>query len=139
MTIPAAVNGVKHKPKGFQIPDKIAVISFENTDYDGGEVRAKLNVNMAYFTEIQRAVGESDSMKMAELFGDQALISWNLETSDGDPIPADAEGMKQIPVELVNLIIGFWAAEVANIPDPLDEKLSSLNTLAAASTNLGDQ
>ena len=132
-----AVNGVKAaKSKGFRIPDKIAVITFEGTDYDGAGIRAKLNVNFRYFSEIQSAIAEDNTngLKVAELFGDLVLISWNLEDDAGDPIPANAEGMTMIPVELVNLMVGNWAEAVSDIPDPLEKTSSDLNTLAQLST-----
>ena len=134
MTITGAVNGVKAKKKGVEIPNKIAVIDFVGTDYEGGEARAKLNVNLAYFSEIQKATSENDSIRMAELFGDLALISWNFETDEGEPIPATAEGMKQIPVELVNLLVGTWAEKLVSLDDPLEDRFGALSTLAAAST-----
>ena len=132
-----AVNGVKAaKKKGFRIPDKIAVITFEGTDYDGAEIRAKLNVNFKYFSEIQAAISEdsTNGLRVAELFGDHALIDWNLEDDEGDPVPANAEGMTMIPVELVNLMVGHWAEAVSDIPDPLEKISNVISTLAQLST-----
>ena len=132
-----AVNGVKAaKKKGFRIPDKVAVITFEGTDYDGAEIRAKLNVNFRYFSEIQAAISEdsTNGLRVAELFGDHALIDWNLEDDDGNPVPANAEGMTMIPVELVNLMVGNWAEAVSDIPDPLEKISSDISTLAQLST-----
>ena len=131
------LNGVKATKKtGFRIPDKVALITFDGTDYEGAEVRAKLNVNFRYFSEIQATVAEdsTNGLKDAEHFGDTALISWNLEDDDGNPIPANAEGMATIPVELVNLIVGNWAEAVSDIPDPLEGKSNALNTLEKLST-----
>jgi len=138
---PKTVNGVKAaKKKGFKIPDKIAVITFEGTDYDGAEIRAKLNVNFKYFSEIQAAISEDNTngLRVAELFGDHALISWNLEDDAGDPIPANAEGMAMIPVELVNLMVGNWAEAVSDIPDPLEKTSSDISTLAQLSTAMAN-
>ena len=135
--IPKTVNGVKaSKKKGFRIPDKIAVITFEGTDYDGAEIRAKLNVNFRYFSEIQAAISEdsTNGLRVAELFGDHALIDWNLEDDAGNPVPANAEGMTMIPVELVNLMVGHWAEAVSDIPDPLEKISSDISTLAQLST-----
>ena len=135
--IPKTVNGVKaSKKKGFRIPDKIAVITFEGTDYDGAEIRAKLNVNFKYFSEIQAAISEdsTNGLRVAELFGDHALIDWNLEDDAGNPVPANAEGMTMIPVELVNLMVGHWAEAVSDIPDPLEKISSDISTLAQLST-----
>ena len=135
--IPKTVNGVKaSKKKGFRIPDKIAVITFEGTDYDGAEIRAKLNVNFKYFSEIQAAISEdsTNGLRVAELFGDHALIDWNLEDDAGNPVPANAEGMTMIPVELVNLMVGHWAEAVSDIPDPLEKTSSDISTLAQLST-----
>ena len=62
------------------------------------------------------------------------MIDWNLEDDDGNPVPANAEGMTMIPVELVNLMVGHWAEAVSDIPDPLEKTSSDISTLAQLST-----
>ncbi len=67
------------------------------------------------------------------------LQSWNLENDDGTPVPADGEGMLQIPLDFATLIITQWVDTVSDVPDPLGLPSGDLSTLEAASTVTDDQ
>jgi hypothetical protein len=61
-------------------------------------------------------------------------MEWNLEDADGQPLPADGDGMMAIPMDLTNLVVQHWVEAVAAVPAPLEPPSGDLNTLAAAST-----
>jgi hypothetical protein len=126
-----AVNGVK---KGFRIPERTAHITFSGTDYDGAEIWVRLNVSFAHYLALREAAEGDNQAKMAELFGGEVLMEWNLEDASGTPVPATGAGMLQIPLSLAMLIVQHWIEEVAGVPNPLGETSSDLSTLAAAST-----
>ena len=127
------VNGAKAR-KGFRLPERTAGITFEGTTYDGAEIRVRLSVTFAQFIALRESAQGEDQEGMARLFGDNVLMEWNLEDADGEPIPADGDGMLAIPLELTNLIVQHWVEEVAGVPAPLSRPSGDLNTLAAAST-----
>ena len=129
-----AINGTKPTKKGFRIPDQTAHITFSGTDYDGAEVWVKLNVSFAHYIALRKAAEGDDQVKMAELFGGEILMEWNLEGAGGESIPATGAGMLQIPLALAMLIVQHWIEAVAAVPAPLAETSADISTLAAAST-----
>ena len=128
-----AVNGARVR-KGFRLPERTARMTFDGTDYAGGELQVLLSVSFARFIELREAAQGEDQEGMARLFGQNILMEWNLEDTDGESIPADGDGMLAIPLALTNLIVQHWVEEVAGVSAPLVEPSGDLSTLAAAST-----
>jgi hypothetical protein len=120
--------------KGFRLPEKTARITFEDTDYDGAELRVRLSVTFGQFIALRESAQSEDQEGMARLFGENVLMDWNLEDVDGRPIPADGDGMLAIPLELTNLVVQHWVEAVAGVPGPLPGPSGDINTLAEAST-----
>lgn len=52
------------------------------------------------------------------LFGD-ALVSWNLEDDDGNPVPADAMGLASQDMDFVMAVIMAWVQAVSQVAPPL--------------------
>ena len=128
-----AVNGARAR-KGFRRPERTARMTFDGTDYAGAEIQVLLSVSFARFIELREAAQGEDQEGMARLFGQNILMEWNLEDTDGESIPADGDGMLAIPLALTNLIVQHWVEEVAGVSAPLVEPSGDLDTLAAAST-----
>ena len=132
------VNGTTPKKGGFRIPDQTAHITFSGTDYDGAEIWVRLNVSFAHYIALREAAEGDDQAKMAELFGGEVLMEWNLEDASGEPVPATGDGMLQIPLSLAMLIVQHWIEAVSAVPVPLEPPSGDLSTLAAASTATGE-
>jgi hypothetical protein len=134
----AGRNGVQTQTTaGYRIPETTARIIFDGTDYDGAEVFVRLNVSFRHYLALREAAEGNDQAWMAELFGGEVLMSWNLEDSSGAPVPADGDGMLQIPLTLAMMIVQHWVEAVADVPNPLEEPSADISTLAAASTVTG--
>ena len=130
-----AINGTKAEVrKGFRLPEKTARVTFEGTDYDGAEIQLRLSVSFAQFIALRESAMGEDQEFMARLFGETVLMEWNLEDEDGQPLPADGDGMMAIPLDLTNLVVQHWVEAVAAVPTPLEQPSGDLSTLAAAST-----
>jgi hypothetical protein len=132
-----AINGTTPK-KGFRIPDQTAHITFNGTDYDGAEIWVRLNVSFAHYIALREAAEGDDQAKMAELFGSEVLMEWNLEDASGEPVPTTGDGMLQIPLSLAMLIVQHWIEAVSGVPAPLEPPSADFSTLEAASTARGD-
>ena len=128
-----AVNGAKAR-KGFRIPDQTAHLTFSGTDYDGAEIWVRLNVSFRHYIALREAAEGDDQAKMAALFGGDVLMSWNLEDDAGQPIPANGEGMLEIPLSLAMLVVQHWVEAVSGVASPLPEKSEDISMLQAAST-----
>ena len=133
-----ALNGAKVR-KGFRIPEKTALITFEDTDYDGAEIQLRLSVSFAQFIALREAAQGEDQEGMARLFGENVLMEWNLEDDAGQPIPANGDGMLAIPLELTNLVVQHWVEAVSGVPAPLVGTSGDISTLAAASTAMATE
>ena len=134
----AGINGVQTQTRaGFRIPEKTARITFDGTDYDGAEILIRLNVSFAQFIALREAAQHDNQEGMARLFGETVLVGWNLEDASGAPVPANGDGMLQIPLALTNLVVQHWVEAVAAVPAPLSETSADIGTLAAASTVTG--
>ena len=134
----AGSNGVQTQTRaGYRIPEKTARITFDGTDYDGAEILVRLNVSFRHYVTLREAAEGNDQARMAELFGSEVLMSWNLEDASGAPVPANGDGMLQIPLTLAMLIVQHWVEAVADVPAPLSETSADIGTLAAASTVTG--
>ena len=127
------VNGTKAR-KGFRIPDQTAHLTFSGTDYDGAEIWVRLNVSFRHYIALREAAEGDDQAKMAALFGGDVLMSWNLEDDAGQPIPANGEGMLEIPLSLAMLVVQHWVEAVSGVSSPLPETSGDINMLQAAST-----
>ena len=128
-----AVNGTKAR-KGFRIPDQTAHLTFSGTDYDGAEIWVRLNVSFRHYIALREAAEGDDQAKMAALFGGDVLMDWNLEDDAGQPIPANGEGMLEIPLSLAMLVVQHWVEAVSGVSSPLPETSEDINMLQAAST-----
>jgi len=71
-------------------------------------------------------VTPEDMGKLDELFRGFAgcLESWNLEDSDGTPVPATLEGLYSQETDFVLQIIFAWIEAVAGVPGPLGKPSS---------------
>ena len=127
------LNGTKAR-KGFRIPDQTAHLTFSGTDYDGAEIWVRLNVSFRHYISLREAAEGDDQAKMAALFGGDVLMDWNLEDDAGQPIPANGEGMLEIPLSLAMLVVQHWVEAVSGVSSPLPEKSEDISMLQAAST-----
>lgn len=121
---------------GFRLPKKTYNITWpENHDYAGLEVRAH-GVSVGVVQELGRlqekaADNTADVTDFLISVFDKALISWNLETEDGRPVPADRGGILSQDMELVMSVIGEWMTAITGVSPPLNQP--------SGSTGISDQ
>lgn len=113
---------------GFKAKTKTMRLVFEG-DYDGLEVVAK-SVSTGTFmslVELADKVDNGDMKSVVELFRgfSKALVSWNAEDEDDNPIPADLDGLKSIDFDLALFIIAEWLKGIGNVRAPLESASTS--------------
>lgn len=106
---------------GFRLGPKTARIVFEGTDYDGAEVVVRLSVPLGLALQFQdmTEVDMEDRSRLFDSFARIALVEWNLEEEDGEPVPCNAAGLASIPFDLANIVMTQWAEAIGNLPGPL--------------------
>jgi hypothetical protein len=116
------------KKSGFRLPDRIAVLDFSDTEYDGAEVRLLLNVPLGLAFQIQDLVEEGKERQMVDEFANSVLVGWNLVDNDGNDIPSDADGMQQVDSAFLTTVMQKWSEVVGQPPSPLSEISENGNT-----------
>ena len=105
--------------KGFRLPERTAVMEFEGGEYEGAEVRVRLDVPLSYFLDVQGLLASDAAWQGIPLFIDQALLGWNLVDAQGEAIPATLEGARQVSQAFISLVITRWAELIAGVSGPL--------------------
>jgi hypothetical protein len=117
-------------------------LKFENPEYEGLEVIAK-SLPLGDFLEFQKtasvpvnamaatpeAVAKRNdaSVSMFKMFAEN-LISWNLETEDGKPVPATYKGIISQDFSFILDIIKAWMDAIASVPKASEAALNGSGT-----------
>jgi hypothetical protein len=104
-----ATNGIKP----YVIQRRRAILEFEEIEYSGLHIEARLDVDLGTFLDLQTLAGAGDAnpsdLRAAfSMFGDEILHSWNMTDEDGTVLPADASGFLSLPPALATKILGSW-------------------------------
>lgn len=107
---------------GYKVPKREAELTLE--EHPGLKVLCSLDQELGVFFEYQRMAGSEDPDKVEAAlrqFGDNTLLSWNVENDDGTPKPASADGFMTLPLPFATQIINGWVAAVKKLAAPLVE------------------
>tara|TARA_R110000751_G_scaffold250373_1_gene349923 strand:+ start:392 stop:763 length:372 start_codon:yes stop_codon:yes gene_type:complete len=111
----------------FELTRKTAKLVFEG-DFEGLVAYAKLDVALGLFLEIQAMVDEERTVEVYKKFGDEILISWNMQ-EDGKDIPPTGDGFMLLPINASTALIEEWTKVVATPAIPLSEQSNSSSIL----------
>lgn len=110
---------------GFKVPKNLYRLVFEDPAYHGLEVTAT-SVSMETMLWVQ-GLGDrvSDIAKTPEGLRQvvdvlvSAILSWNVEDDDDNPLPVSAEALLAQPVSFVLDIMAAWTAAITGVSGPL--------------------
>jgi hypothetical protein len=117
----------------YRAKPKTYVLKFEDDEYDGLVVKAR-SVKLGGFLEVAglvkldpQNIQPEDVDKFAKLFDafGKALVEWNLDDDDGEPVPPTAEGLHSQDTDFVMPIIKAWFVAIAGVGSPLGQRSSS--------------
>lgn len=104
------------KTKGFRPPKRTATLTFdEDHDYHGAEITVRLDAPMGLLFELENMA----PLEMMQRFGDEVLMAWNLETDDGEPIPATGVGLLTQPPDFGGDLMAAWKDAITGVDGPL--------------------
>lgn len=116
---------------GYRRKRKVYVLKFEDPELAELEVRAEGAsveqlmdlMDLARFGAGGAKFGIEDMKEIKGLFDLFAskLISWNLETEDGKPVPATAQGLGDQDMDLAMDLVMAWVGAVIGVSDPLEQ------------------
>ena len=123
--------------RGFTLTRREIVLRFaDDSQLDGLEVTAKLDVSLSRFLEFQSAIGNdgaedpgTEGLRDAfTLFATEILLGWNLQDDEGRPIEPSVAACFDLPPSACSSIMTEWSAAVSE-PDPLPVTTSSSTKL----------
>lgn len=87
-------------------------------DFVGWWAKVRTNAPFGLFLKLTNMGGNfgEDSTKAANAMGEllallpQLVSEWNFVDTEGEPLPCDATGMQQLPMELINALFGAISA-----------------------------
>ena len=103
----------KNGVKPFILERRTALLVFEDEQYEGLEIRTKLDVDLKTYLELQALTTSTDPNDLTrafKMFGDLVLISWNVQDEDGNAIKASADGFLTIPPAFAINIVTSWSS-----------------------------
>lgn len=113
---------------GYRPQRKVYRLTFEDEDMRGLVVRMRttslgnlLSVMGLLSIDTSGDLDLKDLAKLAELFETfaAALVEWNVEDEQGQPVPATLEGVKTQDADFVMVICRAWAEAISGVPAPL--------------------
>ena len=109
-------------------PERTAKLTFDA--FPGAEVTVRLNSSVGEVLDLLTLNDDSVEGRLRAYvpFGDQVLISWNLGDREGNPLPANGQGMLAIPdAKLANAIMRGWTEATQGV-GPLPESSGATGT-----------
>ena len=75
----------------------------------------KLDVSVSVFLELQALARTEEPAELKSAFnkfGQEILLSWNMQDEDGQTISADADGFLSLPPAIATEILKAWSEAV---------------------------
>ena len=94
-------------------------------DYAGAEITVRLNVPLVVFMEAEKVQRSQDWSAFLDYFIEHVIREWNLDDSEGKPIPVSKEGLAKLPIDFLMQVISEWSQAVAGINAPLGSASSN--------------
>lgn len=107
---------------GYKATPRTVKIQFaEGHEHHGAEARAR----RMSLGEWEAVIEGDEDNALAEFT--QRLVSWNLTDDDDQPIPATAEGLRQVDTSLVTALKNAWLQSIVGVhtADPLSQSSPS--------------
>lgn len=126
--------GTGGKQSGFKVGGRTAVVEFEEgSPWHGVEATVRISLPFeALFWFQEHADERADPATVKEMlqkFGDDYLVSWNLEDDAGKPYPATGEGALQVADQgVVTALMMGWIEAVAHPAAPLSVPSDGIDT-----------
>lgn len=104
------------KGDSFVLSRRDAILTFpEGHEFEGVEIKAKLDVSLRTFLDLQKLDADSTAEETADVFmkfGDKIIQEWNILDEDRSPVPPTGEGFMELPPSICTAIIEAWSAQI---------------------------
>lgn len=120
----------------FQRKRKVYKLDFEETEYEGLEVRVGGLTTGEYLDLIALSgpteEGDGEAESMLRMFAEH-LVSWNLTDEEGQPVPTTFDGLRTNDFSMNSFMINAWTDAMTSVPVSTGKKsLAGDPTLVAS-------
>ncbi len=123
---------------GYRLKRREADLEFSGTDFEGAVIRCRFDVSLDDYFAYQKLAEQKDDQALREVlmqFGDEIVISWNLEDDDGNSIPANGVELCKLPVPFSSAALKGWLEAMSQPAGPLGQRLSGTPTSGEDTTS----
>lgn len=105
------------------VSKKTVAVEITEGDYAGARATCAGDLSLgAYFAFTKGGAAAEEGGHILERFGREILLDWNIDDKDGNPLPANEEGLLAIPLELASALLKGWNEAMSGVPSPLDDE-----------------
>ena len=102
----------------YRLGKQTAILEFDDGLLEGAEVQCSINTPLGVMLEIEANMGDTATVEQGcRTFGDAILMSWAIEDEDGTPVPADSDGIMQLPFTYALEVVKAWLGAVQQLPN----------------------
>lgn len=100
-----------------KIPPRTKRVTLEDFDLPDGYVEVNVRMKMGEYLAHQKLIasGEQPPDGISQLVAER-LVAWNLAGDDGEPLPLDHEGVKQLDFAIVLHVHNTIWEEIGKVP-----------------------
>lgn len=108
------------------VPAATVVVTLDEPPYAGLRAVCVASASVGMMLEFQGSPEDGAWLQALEhrcrRFGDEVLLDWNVDDKDGNPRPANVEGMLAIPSDMATALILGWLKAMQEPSGPLGEQ-----------------
>ena len=98
----------------YRLGKQTAILEFDDGLLEGAEVQCSINTPLGVMLEIEANMGDTATVEQGfRTFGDAILMSWSIE----DEVPADSDGIMQLPFTYALEVVKAWLGAVQQLPN----------------------
>ena len=102
----------------YRLGKQTAILEFDDGLLEGAEVQCSINTPLGVMLEIEANMGDTATVEQGfRTFGDAILMSWSIADEDGTPVPADSDGLMQLPFTYALEVVKAWLGAVQQLPN----------------------
>ena len=104
---------------GYRREPRRIILDFDDPELNGLEVVTRSVPLGTFLAMLDSSSDATKTMQLLQDFAENALVEWNLEDEDGNPVEATMGGMKTQDTDFMLTIVKTWLEAIGTASAPL--------------------